>query len=237
MFLDTIHGLIARRVLLNFRIQPDALASVLPSPFRPKLYRGHGIGGVCLIRFQSLRPRGVPAWLGMGSENAAHRIAVEWEQDGQTREGVYIPQRNTNSGFNTALGGRVFPGVFTRGCFHVEESQNAIAVRVVLPDGREEIAVRGEVAANIPQSSLFPTVEEAASFFSLGATGYSTGRSGELEGMELKCFDWTIAPLQVQEARSAFFDQPTRFPAGVVEFDCALLMRNIVHEWHSRPKM
>ncbi|HWN95132.1 MAG TPA: DUF2071 domain-containing protein [Methylomirabilota bacterium] len=104
MFLDTIHGIIDRRVLLNYRIDPAALQRVLPPPFRPKLYFGHGVGGICMIRFKQLRPRFVPAWLGFGSENAAHRIAVQWEQDGEMREGVFIPRRDTNSWFNKTVG-------------------------------------------------------------------------------------------------------------------------------------
>ncbi len=87
MFLDTIHGMIDRRVLLNYRINPEVLRQVLPPPFKPKLYAGHGVGGICMIRFTELRPRSVPAWLGLRSENAAHLIAVQWEQDGEQREG------------------------------------------------------------------------------------------------------------------------------------------------------
>src|SRR5947208_318015 len=38
MFLDTIHGTIDRRVLLNYRVDPVALGRFLPPPFQPKLY-------------------------------------------------------------------------------------------------------------------------------------------------------------------------------------------------------
>jgi len=109
MVLDTIHGTIDRRILLYYRVDPEWLQRALPKAFRPKLYGGYGIGGVCMIRFADLRPRYTPRWLGVGSENAAHRVAVEWEQDGVMHEGVFIPRRDTNSRFNLALGGRVFP--------------------------------------------------------------------------------------------------------------------------------
>ena len=92
MLLDTIHGIIQRRVLLNYRIDPDVLQKVLPQGFRPKLFKGKGIGGVCMIRFGGLRPRMIPEWLGLGSENAAHRIAVEWDQEDGRKDGVFIPR-------------------------------------------------------------------------------------------------------------------------------------------------
>jgi hypothetical protein len=30
---------------------------------------------------------------------------------------------------------------------------------------------------------------------------------------------------------SSYFTDHTRFPAGTIAFDCALIMRNIAHEW------
>jgi hypothetical protein len=238
MFLDTIHGIIDRRVLLNYRIDPQALKRVLPLPFQPKLYDGHGIGGVCMIRFRGLRPRFVPAWLGLGSENAAHRIAVQWEQDGELREGVFIPRRDTNSWFNKTLGGRVFPGIFQRSRFEGRETDSAIALRIVRADGGTEISFSGHVAERLPAASIFPSLEAAAGFFSLGATGYSaTNTEGHYHGMELRSLHWTVSPLAVEESHSCFFDDPQRFPSDSAKLDCALLMRGIEHEWHSRPDL
>ena len=237
-FLDSIHGVIARRVLLNYRIDPKVLQSALPAPFRPKLYGGYGIGGVCMIRFAGIRPKLLPRWTGLSSENAAHRVAVEWKQDHAIREGVFIPRRDTNSWINKTLGGRLFPGIFSRSSFDVEEVEGRVSVRIVRSDGGEEVAFAGTPTDQLPPSSVFPSLDEAAGFFSLGATGYSaTRREGQFHGMELKCLKWTIEPLAVEYARSCFFGDVERFPAGSVELDCALLMRDIDHEWHSRPDL
>jgi hypothetical protein len=43
--------------------------------------------------------------------------------------------------------------------------------------------------------------------------------------------------LDVDKIQSSYFEDPSRFPSGSVEFDCALLMRDIVHEWHGRPDL
>lgn len=71
-----IRATIERRILVNYRVEPDALAATLPPPFRPVLVGGFGIGGICLIRLGDVRPAGLPAALGLTTENAAHRIAV-----------------------------------------------------------------------------------------------------------------------------------------------------------------
>lgn len=236
--LDTIRGVISRRVLLNYRIDPDVLQLAIPAPFRPKLYRGKGIGGVCMIRFKGLRPRFIPSWLGMGSENAAHRVAVEWDEDGKSREGVFIPRRDTNSWFNKTFGGRVFPCIFNRSMFEVDEVGGRVAVRIVRQDGGEEVAFAGRPAERLPGSSLFPPLDEAAGFFSLGATGYSaTRREGHYHGMHLKCLTWSIEPMDVEYARSSYFGDVARFPSGTVALDCALLMTDIEHEWRSQPDL
>lgn len=236
--LDTIQGVIARRVLLNYRIDPTALQQVLPAPFRPKLYRGYGIGGICMIRFKELRPRLLPAWLGMGSENAAHRIAVEWDEEGERKEGVYIPRRDTDSWLNQTLGGHAFPGIFTQSAFEVHEEAEAVAVRIVRPDGGEEIAFSGHVVEKLPETSLFESIEDASQFFLSGSTGYSaTPQEGHYHGIDLECLNWNMMPMEIEVARSCFFGDTNRFPPGSVELDCALLMRDIDHKWHSRPDL
>lgn len=238
MLLDTLHGVIDRRILLNFRVDPDALRRVLPRPFEPKLKGGHGVGGVCLIRFTELRPRFVPSWLGLTSENAAHRIAVQWDQDGERREGVFIPRRDTDSRFNRLLGGRVFPGVFQHSRFESRETDSSVSVRVIRADGGTQIAFAGRVADRLPSTSLFPSLEAASEFFALGSTGYSATAAGDhFHGMELHTLNWKVIPLAIDEAHSGFFQDQDRFPPGTVELDCALLMRRIPHEWRSRPDL
>jgi hypothetical protein len=79
MRIPVIRGVIDRRILVNYRVDPNVLARLLPAPFRPKVVHGVGLVGICLIRLKKVRPTFLPSWLGISSENAAHRVAVEWE--------------------------------------------------------------------------------------------------------------------------------------------------------------
>jgi uncharacterized protein YqjF (DUF2071 family) len=110
MRIPTIHGIIDRRVLVNYTVDPDIIQKIIPKPFRPKIYKGKAIVGICLIRLKRIRPKGLPNFIGISSENGAHRIAVEWTENGETKEGVYIPRRDTSSYLNSLAGGRIFPG-------------------------------------------------------------------------------------------------------------------------------
>src|SRR6266566_1188714 len=112
MRLPVVRGLIDRRLLINFRIDPAALAAFLPPPFRPQLIGSYALGGICLIRLKQMRPWFFPAAVGAESENVAHRFAVEWDGlDGRGQNGVYIPRRDSSSWLNTLAGGRLFPGL------------------------------------------------------------------------------------------------------------------------------
>src|SRR5215470_15052763 len=110
MRLPTIEGVIRRRILVNYRVDPRVIRNDLPTRFRPKLHDGQAVAGICLIRLEHIRPKSLPELIGASSENAAHRIAVLWDENGATREGVFIPRRDTNSEINHLLGGRLFPG-------------------------------------------------------------------------------------------------------------------------------
>src|SRR5207245_11165295 len=104
MGLLAIEGTIDRRLLVNYRVEPEIARAVLPAPFRPQLVNGSAVAGICLLRMTDLRPRNTPRWLGLRSENAAHRVAVEWDTDQGTRRGVYIPRRDSASVVNVVVG-------------------------------------------------------------------------------------------------------------------------------------
>lgn len=235
MRIPVIRGVIERRILVNYHVEPGVLAPILPAPFRPKLIRGAGMVGICLIRLARIRPRFLPSWLGIASENVAHRMAVEWDERGTVREGVYIPRRDTNSRLNSVAGGRLFPGFHHHARFAVQESADRIEIALRSDDGLASVSVRGRRADRLPASSVFCSLEEASAFFEAGSRGYSaTSDPSRFQGMELCCRSWHVEPLEVDEVRSSFFEDARLFPKGSIEFDCALLMRGIEHEWHGR---
>jgi hypothetical protein len=232
--LPTIEGVIRRRILVNFRVEPDVMQRQLPARFRPKLQAGYAVAGICLIRLEHLRPKLVPGPIGFSSENAAHRVAVLWDDEqGITREGVFIPRRDTNSPLNRLLGGRIFPGEHHSASFDVKQSENSISLSMKSSDGEVAVEVAGEVAEELPPSSIFPSVEEVSSFFEAGALGYSLTRDqGRLDGLRLDAKSWRVEPLNIDRVYSSFFADEMKFPKESVAFDNALIMRNIAHEWH-----
>jgi hypothetical protein len=234
MRLPVIKGTIKRRLLVNFRAERSVVQRILPQPFRPKLHDGHAIVGICLIRLEEIRPAGFPAGIGFSSENAAHRIAVEWtDSAGLQREGVFIPRRDTSSLLNRLAGGRVFPGEHHAARFSVVDADHHIELSMLSRDHTVKLAVRGDDADVLPASSCFPSLLDASVFFEGGSLGYSVTRdSGRFDGLILRTLDWRVRALAVSHVHTSYFEDDRSFPAGSIVFDHALVMRDIQHEWH-----
>lgn len=235
MSLGKITGTIDRRILVNFRIDPEVCQKVLPEPFRPQLIEGWAIGGICMIRFKELRPGWVPPALGIFSENAAHRFAVEWDEGSETKVGVYIPRRDTNSRLKQLVGGRLFPGYHGHADFEVEEKHPHYKVEFKSDDDSVHVLVKGQVVPSLPVDSTFKNIEDATEFFRKGSLGYSKDPGKEhFDGVELGLEDWNLEILQVDEVKTSYFDDQSKFPEGSIHVDSAYLMKDAEHEWYVR---
>lgn len=231
--LPVIEGVIARRVLLNFRADADLVQRFLPAPLKVDQHRGHAIVGVCLIRMENLRPRGIPSPLGLSCENMAHRVAILHPAHDGMHPGVFIWRRETDQRVVELLGGRLFPGVHHRARFQVRENENSLRMDVTSDKGEADVSFSARIAGEWRGTASFATFDEASEFFQKGDCGFSCSlRGNELEGLQLKTLTWAMVPMEVESQRCAFFSDSKRFPAGSIEFDCGLLMRGLPHEWH-----
>ncbi len=230
MRLPTIHGFIDRRILINFTANPADAEKILPAPFRPKIYKGKAIVGICLIRLKNIKPKGLPDFLGISSENGAHRIAVEWDEAGQVKEGVFIPRRDTSLRLNTIVGGKLFPGKHHLAKFNVIEDNQNYHIDFTSSD-KTKISIDAKEAEHFNSSSIFETIENVSDFFEKGAVGYSPNGK-KFDGLKLATYHWQVKPLSVSNVKSSFFEDETIFPKNSVHFDNALLMTKVEHEWH-----
>src|SRR6266404_4624912 len=153
----------------------------------PVIRAGHAIVGVCLIRLEQIRPAGLPAIMGFSSENAAHRIAVEWDERGVRKEGVFIPRRDTDALLNRLAGGRVFPGEHHAARFSVSESDLHIDFSMESVDGQVSVKLAADEVDTLPAPSCFASITEASAFFEGGSLGYSvTWHGNRMDGLLLR---------------------------------------------------
>lgn len=234
--LPVLKGLIARRVLLNFRADPQVVQKLLPRPFVAQVHRGCAVVGVCLIRLEELRPKWFPAQVGLASENMAHRVAVLYPSDGAMLPGVFVWRRATDQRLVQLLGGRLFPGVHDAARFFTQEDENSISMDATSRQGLPQVSFSASVSKVRQPTSLFKTLDEASEFFRQGDCGFSCSLKGDsVEGMQLRTLKWSLTPMVVHHSKSSFYSDTSRFPEGSVEFDCGLMMRGVPHEWHEIP--
>ncbi len=131
-------------------------------------------------------------------------------------------------GWWASLSGRASSALFT-----VTDAGGQVRFSMDSLDGAVSVRVVGQEADSLPTSSCFGSLAEASAFFEGGSLGYSVTRGGQrLDGLLLRTMDWRIRALAVSEVYSSFFADRQRFPDGSVEFDHALIMRDVLHEWH-----
>ncbi len=234
MRLPTIQGVIRRRILANFRVDPKVMQGQIPSRFRPKIHDGWAVAGICLIRLEQVRPKHLPGFVGLTSENAAHRFAVLWDEESTTHEGVFISRRDTNSQLNRLFGGRIFPGEHHEASLDVTDSEGDIRLSLASTDNAILVQLEATNAEELPSTSIFSSLAAASSFFEAGSLGYSVTREADrLDGLRLETTAWRVRPLSVSKIYSSYFSDRTIFPEGSIQFDHALIMRDVPHEWHS----
>jgi hypothetical protein len=222
----TLRAQVRRRLLISYRVDPDVAQGLIPSGFRPQIVDGSAVAGVCMIGLQSVRPGWFRPRVGLRTENVAHRIAVEWDESGTTRNGVYIVERHSSSLLPVLAGGRLFPGVQKHARFDLDETESRFRVSMSAPGTRVSV----DVQLGGPWiSTLFPNVEAASDFYQRGAVGWSPRRDGQgVEPLELTSKEWAIEPGQVISLKSSYFDA---LPEGAATLDSVVVMRDIPLFW------
>lgn len=239
--ISAIRGLIKRRILVNYRVEPTQLDAVVPAPFRVRLVHGYAMAGVCLIRLEGVRPSVLPGRIiGLASDNVAYRVAVEWDDPDtlERRQGVYIPRRDTSSSLQRAFGGRFFPGEYHHSRFTVSDRDGQLSFHVDSEDGGGDVELEAHEVDVFPTTSVFGSLDQASRFFEEGSAGYSATRNDDrLDGLLLLTESWAVRPLRMDLVRATFFERIEASAPGTVRLDNALIMRDALHEWQALPPL
>jgi len=135
-------------------------------------------------------------------------------------------------------GWRIFPGTQHHAAFEVHDAEDRLTIEFTSRDASTRVAVTASTTERLLEASVFESVQHVSDFFERGSLGYSdTPRGDHFDVLELRTTNWSVAPLAVDNVESTFFDDQALFPDGTAEVDNALLMRDIHHTWHRRPRL
>jgi hypothetical protein len=212
-----------RRLLIAYRLDAQVARDLIPAPLRPQLVDGQAVAGICVLGMDGIRPLGLRGGWGLRSENATHRIAVEWDEDGDTQVGVFIFERYSSAAHAVLFGGRLFPGVHRRARFTITEAADRFALSMQARGAT--LAADVEVDSDAWNSALFETPEEASEFYRAGRVGWSRRHDGEtLERVALTSTAWAAEGARLHSLRSSFFEE---LPEGSAVVDSVMVMRDI----------
>ena len=155
MELPVLNGIIDRRLLINYRIKPEVVKSLLPPQLDPLVINGYASGGICLLRLKDIGVKYTPSFLRITSENAAHRFLVTWRKGGDIMKGVYIPQRHTDSQLNVLLAGKVFAWPHYPAKFETSECNGQYSVNMRSSEGKTHLRVDAVLSDSFPTNSMF----------------------------------------------------------------------------------
>jgi uncharacterized protein YqjF (DUF2071 family) len=90
---------------INYRVEPDALAALLPAPLEPERHKSRGWVQVLVSSLRDLRPPGVPELFGQCFYQASYRAAVQYrDRAGALHRGGYFLRSETNHPVMRAIG-------------------------------------------------------------------------------------------------------------------------------------
>ena len=215
-----VRGVIERRLLVIYRLDPKVAKELLPPPWQARLIGGYAVAGIALAHLGRLRPAGLPPVAGLARESVTHGIAVEWESARSLYTGVFVTHHDS------AVAGR---GRRLRRAprFTVDERTDGLRVAYTGRDRTVRVDVDVSLAANLAGSALFPDVRAASRFLELDGEG-GAAWGPRPKGLRLSARDRSIGAARVLSATSTVFANTSVFPPGSVHLDSALLMRDLV---------
>jgi len=90
---------------INYRVDPAALAPLLPAPLQPEIHKGHGWVQVLMSSLRDMRPPGIPSLFGTCFYQVSYRAAVRYRDAvGAWRRGGYFVRSETNHPVMRAVG-------------------------------------------------------------------------------------------------------------------------------------
>jgi uncharacterized protein YqjF (DUF2071 family) len=92
-------------ISLNYAVDPEALARLLPAPLKPELHKGSAWVQVLMSSLHEMRPQGVAPVLGFNFYQVSYRAAVHYRNArGKSRRGGYFVRSETNDSLMRRIG-------------------------------------------------------------------------------------------------------------------------------------
>jgi uncharacterized protein YqjF (DUF2071 family) len=220
--------------LVNFRMAPETLASVLPPPLQPDTYDGKAFLSVVIADMERMRPAFVPSVLGITYQQVVCRAVVRCG----SQRGVYFLRSDADNPLMVVMGNLLS---FFR--FHQARIVRTKGGRLHHFDLVADVEDRGDIHATfdvehgsrtVPASSVFPNIDTAQRFLVELYTAFRPSAVGQrVSSVDISRGEWNITMVDAPRARFDLMDDNALFPAGSTHLDSVIYVEDIEYFWHT----
>lgn len=224
---------------INYRVDPDALATLLPAPLEVEVHKGRGWVQILMSSLRDMRPKGMPALLGTCFYQVSYRAAVQYRvDDGSMRRGGYFVRSETNHPVMRAIG-----NALAEFKFHAFGAAEMVMLRdgdrltagvdppPEFPSGKLVAVVDTRPRAGPPALSCWSSLQElheplVECYDALGVDG----ANGYLYVLTIDRDPWKARFVAPDQIYSEYFDQGP-LGHGAAELDSVLHLAECRYRW------
>lgn len=224
-----------KSLVLAFAFPKEELQALIPACLQLDLYQDQwAFLAVALVKTRSLRPKGLPEFMGRDFILAGYRVFVRYRgEDGRMLRGLYILASETDSKMMQVMG-----NLFTR--YHYTtvsidwnsgEGEDG-SERVMAASGLELVASRQSVVGgepSLPEGSPFANWKEARRFAGPMPFTFSyDAKRDQVLIVEGRRSTWKPLPMSVEKWGVPFLKERNLDKAQLAN---AFLVENVPYEW------
>jgi hypothetical protein len=231
----SITAVLEERLLFNFRVAPEMLASLLPVPWlQPQIINGASVLSFCILHLKNVTVWPLPGNIvGWKTISCAYRAGVIDSSSGSDVPAVWIVDRLSDLPIIAMLSPFLLYDTFPTIRSLIKHNANQIHIEMDYPDCQPLFkAELTPTAGSVFRSKIFGSMNEFSSFIHTGITSYAASIFGDaLTKVDLIKEDPVYIP---HDASVDFSWLDSTWKSANLELDSALRAHGGNYRWNYR---
>jgi hypothetical protein len=181
-----MRGRLERCWLFAYQTPVEEARALLPAELEPVTFGGRAFWSVVVCRASRMRPKGIPAFLGISYWHVAYRLYARFiPAGGKALEGLYFLRSDCDSPLIATVGNWLTEFRFhTAEVRHLEQEEKVL-LEVSRTDAPGCAVLKRNVSPRLPRDSAFASLEEAAVRLKYSPAGFSVTQPGYVDVLSI----------------------------------------------------
>ena len=237
----TMTGRLEDCALLNFRTPAATVRHLVPDELELVTRGDHAFWNVVTCRVRAMRPRHLPAAVGVTYHHVAYRLRVQAMTDrADLTRGLYFIRSDADAALLGAVGNRTTDFRFHRADIELQADAHAHVTRITTADGRGDATF--ELGADLPPAgprgpgSCFATHLDAKEWLKYEPLAFAPGgpphaRHLRLAEVHRDETQWSERAVELTRFRSRVFDDLNQTEATGLAPELAVRVGDLDYVW------